>query len=116
MILLCNNNRWQRKCLCYWRDCFRYPQHYCTIKYDKNGNELWVATYNGPANGSDEAYAIAVDDHDDVYVTGSSYTTDDDLDYCTVKYYSVEFKPGYLPSAGLETQMILPLQLPLITT
>ncbi len=61
---------------------------YCTIKYDKNGNELWVATYNGPANGSDVAYAIAVDDHDDVYVTGSSYTTDDDLDYCTVKYYS----------------------------
>jgi len=61
---------------------------YTTIKYDSNGNQLWVATYNGPASLFDEANAIAVDDSGNVYVTGFSYglLTLSLSDYATIKY------------------------------
>lgn len=54
---------------------------YATIKYDSEGNEQWVARYTSPGNNHDEAYAIAVDDLGNVYVTGSIGSQ-----YGTVKY------------------------------
>jgi hypothetical protein len=59
---------------------------YATIKYDPNGNELWVKRYNGPGNGYDSATALAVDDLGNVYVTGYSYGNSSSTDYATVKY------------------------------
>jgi hypothetical protein len=59
---------------------------YTTIKYDSVGNELWVRKYNGPGNGIDEAHALAVDDFNNIYVTGWSYGSGTDLDYATLKY------------------------------
>ena len=60
---------------------------YTTIKYDRNGNMLWVAAYNGPGSYHDSARAIAVDAAGNVYVTGYCYS---DIvtkeDYVTVKY------------------------------
>jgi uncharacterized delta-60 repeat protein len=61
-------------------------QDYATIKYDSSGSQLWVATYNGPANGNDRASSILVDPSDNVYVTGYSYDWGTSLDYATVKY------------------------------
>lgn len=59
---------------------------YTTIKYDPNGNEKWVALYNGSGNYNDCAYDIAIDSSSNVYVTGytCSVTTADD--YGTIKY------------------------------
>ncbi len=59
---------------------------YATIKYDKNGNQLWVARYDGPRNYSDIVHAIAVDPRGNVYVTGRSYGNWTSYDYAAIKY------------------------------
>jgi uncharacterized delta-60 repeat protein len=62
---------------------------YYTAKYAAaDGTLLWEKRYNGPANGDDWAYAVAVDRSGNVLVTG---TTDGDGfgsggDYYTAKY------------------------------
>ncbi len=59
---------------------------YATVKYDPDGNQLWVRRYNGPVNGIDIAYALVVDDLGDIYVTGTSVGSGTAGDYATVKY------------------------------
>ncbi len=59
---------------------------YATVKYDANGNQQWVARYNGPANGMDNGYDLALDGSGNAYVTGYSYSSSSNLDYATVKY------------------------------
>ncbi|MCS3796889.1 SBBP repeat-containing protein [Niastella sp. OAS944] len=63
---------------------------YATIKYNANGNQLWVTRYNGPVNGLDRANALAVDHNGNVYVTGLTATFSDEdgslFDIATIKY------------------------------
>ena len=65
---------------------------YVTIKYNANGDEQWVALYNGPGNGLDKATALEVDAAGNVYVTGFVYVAglryggSTDYDYATIKY------------------------------
>jgi uncharacterized delta-60 repeat protein len=47
----------------------------------------WINRYNGPDNGEDWGYAIAVDSSSNVYVTGWSEDSDY-YDYATIKYTS----------------------------
>jgi len=61
---------------------------YTTIKYNTNGVQQWIQTYNGPDNSADGATAIAVDSKGNVYVTGYSPGATTSLDYATVKYNS----------------------------
>ncbi len=58
-----------------------------TIKYDSSdGNEVWVARYDGPGNAWDSSSAVLVDDSGNVYVTGSSEGAGTSGDMVTIKY------------------------------
>jgi uncharacterized delta-60 repeat protein len=60
---------------------------FATVKYDHNGAQLWAARYNGPADKSDNARAMAFDNQGCVYITGESNNPPtSDYDYATVCY------------------------------
>jgi len=58
-----------------------------TIKYNSDGDTVWVRYYNGPANSRDIGRAIAVDVGGNVYVTGASYGSDN-FDIVSIAYNS----------------------------
>jgi len=68
-------------------DSFNYD--FATVKYDPDGNQLWVARYDGPAGGEDEPWKLAVDADGNVYVTGYSYGVGSGNDCATIKYDSL---------------------------
>jgi len=63
------------------------PDPYGTVKYDTNGNQLWVARYTGP-RAIDVPLGVIVDGQGYVYVTGFSHglASGYDPDYTTIKY------------------------------
>jgi len=62
---------------------------FLTIKYSPAGVEQWTARYdNSNGHGWDMAYALAVDNSGNVYVTGQSYDLTTYYDCVTIKYNS----------------------------
>jgi Beta-propeller repeat len=61
-------------------------EDYATVKYNSSGVQKWVQRYNGPGNGSDYAYSIAVNGAGYVYITGASLGSGTGNDYATIKY------------------------------
>jgi uncharacterized delta-60 repeat protein len=55
-----------------------------TVKYNPSGSQLWLMTFNGNGSGEDKAFGIAVDDNDNIYITG--YCTNDNADYAILRY------------------------------
>ena len=58
---------------------------YATIKYNSNGDSLWVQRYDA-ADLDDTPQAITVDKSGNVYVTGLSYKSYDSAGSVTIKY------------------------------
>jgi hypothetical protein len=59
---------------------------YTVIKYDKNGNQLWVSTYDGNSyQGTDRVTALTVDAVGNIFVTGKSQNNYVSY-YATIKY------------------------------
>jgi hypothetical protein len=63
-----------------------YGYKYVTIKYDKNGNRIWLRRYDGGGNDRDCANNLLVGKDQKVYVTGESSGQWNNFDYATVKY------------------------------
>src|SRR4030067_3545481 len=61
--------------------------NFTTLKYNSNGDTLWVRSYNGLGNGIDVATSIAVDSSGNVYATGYTDNGSSD-DFTTIKYSS----------------------------
>jgi len=65
-----------------------------TIKYDPDGNELWVTRYNGPANDydtpsdQDGGKCMTIDQSANVYITGVSRGATSLNDYVAIVYDS----------------------------
>ncbi|UOQ64718.1 SBBP repeat-containing protein [Hymenobacter volaticus] len=61
---------------------------YFTLKYaGDTGQQLWVARYNGPNNGSDQPTGLSLDQAGNVYVTGTSLINGySSYVYATIKY------------------------------
>ncbi|MBL8015970.1 MAG: SBBP repeat-containing protein [Ignavibacteria bacterium] len=58
------------------------------LKYNSNGVLLWSSRYNGPVNGFDNAYSIALDNSGNIYYTGSSQGSGSGYDLIIVKLNS----------------------------
>jgi hypothetical protein len=57
-----------------------------TIKYNSDGVQQWLISYDGPANSGDAGYQIEVDENDFIYVSGNSTGVGSGSDYVTIKY------------------------------
>jgi outer membrane protein assembly factor BamB len=60
-----------------------------TIKYDPNGNMIWLQRYSSPGGGNAVGNAIAVDSTGNVYVTGYDTTAQGGTEIVTIKYSPV---------------------------
>jgi uncharacterized delta-60 repeat protein len=60
---------------------------FTVVKYSSGGARKWVRRYNGPGDGMDTSFCVAVDNQDNVYAAGFSLgqsTTAED--FVTIKY------------------------------
>lgn len=61
---------------------------YITLKYDNNGNQQWITSYNGEFAGWDEATAIGMGSDGNIIVTGFSESGLYEYRFVTIQYNS----------------------------
>ncbi len=87
-------------------------EDYTTIKYSSDGNEMWVASFDGSGD-FDIAKSLKVDNNGGVYVTGSSFNSGTEEDYATIKYNSdgiqqwIETYDGKTNGSDIATSLVL---------
>lgn len=59
---------------------------YTLIKYNVNGILQWQTSYNGPGNLEDLPTGLSLDLNGNIFLTGSSFSTNTASDYTTIKY------------------------------
>jgi uncharacterized delta-60 repeat protein len=59
---------------------------YATVKYDRNGAQVWASRYDGEGNAADFPEAIVADPSGDIYVAGGSTGSGTGSDLAIVKY------------------------------
>jgi len=59
---------------------------FLTIKYDADGAQRWIATYDGPEHNRDSATVVAVDAAGGVYVTGTANEYGANRRIVTIRY------------------------------
>ena len=59
-----------------------------TIKYDTDGDTLWMSTYAGSAGGDDYGVELKASSDGYIYVVGAAKNTSTGYDYCLLKYDS----------------------------
>jgi uncharacterized delta-60 repeat protein len=65
---------------------FENFHNYNTIRYNPDGSTAWLESYNGPGNIDDVAVAIALDENNNIYVSGISIGDGTSWDFATLKY------------------------------
>jgi hypothetical protein len=75
-----------------------------TIKYDPNGNQVWLQKYISPGNGNAVGNAIAVDNNGNVYVAGYDTTTAGGTEMVLIKYSPLTLQRMPDGTVLLETQ------------
>ncbi|HLG39031.1 MAG TPA: SBBP repeat-containing protein [Chitinophagaceae bacterium] len=75
--------------------------NFLTIACDSSGNFMWAQVFNGPGQTVDEPNAIAVDDSNNVYITGFSAAGNGLVDYTTIKYDSTGAQKWIVTYNGL---------------
>ena len=86
---------------------------YSIVKYSREGTLLWSQRYNGDGGFDDRIVDIAVDNSNNIYVTGWSVGSDTTYDIVTIKYDSqgetkwIRKYPGQQRSNQFAVSMIL---------
>ncbi len=63
-----------------------FGSNYVVIKYASNGDSLWARRYNGGTSNGNGAAAFVIDASGNSYITGTSYSSNTNADYATLKY------------------------------
>jgi hypothetical protein len=78
---------------------------FLTIKYDSNGDSIWVRRYGGPTNGGSGSLATVIDDSSNIYITGSNSTGMTSFKYSKDgnQLWTVSY-PGLSKDIGIDRQ------------
>jgi len=65
-----------------------YNADIATIKYDSDGDTVWVRNYDGPANSGDDGQVIKLDGIGNIFIAGKTRDSLGKIDCVTIKYNS----------------------------